>query len=71
MRRILLLLACLYLPFCIGCAVERQYFFNHNPITDTAIAVGSVVGGIFFDPDPTDLSDVRYSDDQPAEIRPL
>jgi hypothetical protein len=51
-----------------GCAREREYFSNHNPITDTALFIGS-----FFDStDPTDLSQIKHSsDDKPAEIRPL
>jgi hypothetical protein len=70
MRRVLIVLACLHFPFCMGCATEREYFFNHNPITDSAIFVGEMVGG-FFEPLNSDLTDVQYSQDKPAEIHYL
>ena len=70
MRRILIVLACLCSPFCAGCAVEREYFFNHNPFTDTALFIGGMIGG-FFDSEPADLSDVKYQIEWPADIHPL
>jgi len=70
MRYLSVLIAYLSLSLCAGCATEREYFFNHNPITDTTIFVGEVVGGFFEKPN-SDLSDVRYSAKERAEIRYL
>jgi hypothetical protein len=70
MRRLLIVLVCLSLPLCAGCASEREYFFNHNPITDTTIVIGQMIGG-FFEKANSDLTDVKYESDKAADIRYL
>jgi hypothetical protein len=45
MRKLMLALVCVVVPLASGCATERQYFSNHNPITDSAIFVAE-----FFEP---------------------
>jgi hypothetical protein len=42
MRYLMLALVCVIVPLSSGCATERQYFSNHNPITDTAIFVAEI-----------------------------
>jgi hypothetical protein len=49
MKRLLLILLFLCSPILAGCATEREYFFNHNPFTDTLIMVGSLFEP--YDPD--------------------
>ena len=71
MRRLLIVLVCLQLPSCVGCAPERQYFLHHNPFTDTVIMAGELVGACLTPGDHRNLTDVRHSSDEPVEIRPL
>lgn len=71
MRRLLHVIVFAHAMLYCGCATEREYFLNHNPITDTALFVGEVVGGFSDSVGNSDLTGVRYSADAPAEIRPL
>jgi hypothetical protein len=67
MRSLSFIMLCSSAPCISGCAVEREYLFNHNPITDTLI----MVGGFFDSFGNSDLTDVNHSSDVPAEIHPL
>ena len=74
MRRLVIAFVCLQLPSCVGCAPERQSFPHHNPFTDTVVMAGELVGACLKPLTPGDyrnLTDVRHSSDEPAEIRPL
>ena len=67
MKRLLRVLLFLGSLFLSGCATEREYFLNHNPFTDTLLFLGNSYESFH----STSIDNVRYSDDEPTEIRPL
>jgi hypothetical protein len=64
MKRIRLVLLLLFSPILSGCATEREYLFNNQPLWNAIEFIGG-----FFPSDP--YAEIDYSADEPAVIRPL